>query len=166
MEVKKEEIYVGIGTAIITVGSFFLIRKILRKTKKVKIDLSVFDSPDLKGSGQCIDSKLLAMLIDLEAQSGYPIFQWISSGIRTPYWNKKVGGVNNSSHKTPKCKAVDIKIPSITIRNHLVTLAHKIGFKRMGIANTFIHLDVDEDKSQYVAWGYPKGTLPPINPFI
>ncbi|WP_205625245.1 hypothetical protein [Aquimarina atlantica] len=34
------------------------------------------------------------------------------SRARTAYWNTKVGGVSNSSHKIPTCKAVDIHMPN------------------------------------------------------
>ena len=165
MKLEKQAILWGIGTSISILGIFILLK---RRGEQVSenIDLSIFDSPDLKGSGSCIDNKLLSMLIVLEQQSGHPIFKWISSAVRTPYWNRKVGGVGDSSHIIPKCKAVDIKVPSHQVRNELVQLAHQIGFRRFGVANTFIHLDIDETKPQHVAWGYPKGTPAPINPFI
>jgi len=52
------------------------------------------------------------------------------------------------------------------VRNQLVLAAKKVGFKRIGVGKTFVHLDVDSTKSQYVAWGYPSGTRPEINPFV
>ena len=148
----------------------------LSKVKSVKnrevqnnqraIDLSVFDSPDLPGSGNCMDRQLIFMLQQLEARTGYPIFEWINSGARSPSHNSKVGGVSISSHKIPKCKAVDIKAQTTFIRNHLVSVARDVGFKRIGVGRTFVHLDVDENKSQYVAWGYPSGTPAEVNPFV
>ncbi|MCH3884520.1 D-Ala-D-Ala carboxypeptidase family metallohydrolase [Tenacibaculum aquimarinum] len=130
------------------------------------MDLSIFDSPDIPGSGNCMDRHLLFMLQQLEARTGYPIFSWINSGARSPSHNRKVGGVSNSSHKIPICKAVDIKAPSKFIRNHLVATARDVGFKRIGVGKTFVHLDVDALKSQYVAWGYPSGTPAEVNPFV
>ena len=97
------------------------------------MDLSIFDSPDVPGSGNCIDRKLLSMLKALEAKTGYPIFSWINSGVRSDFHNKMVGGVANSSHKIPVCKAVDIGIPNTFIRNHLVLAAKEVGFKRIGV---------------------------------
>ena len=44
--------------------------------------------------------------------------------------------------------------------------ARDVGFKRIGVGNTFVHLDIDEGKSQYVAWGYPSGTVAAVNPFV
>jgi len=32
----------------------------------------------------------------------------------------------------------------------------EVGFTRIGIGNTFIHVDIDKDKSQNVIWTYKK----------
>ncbi|XWK79807.1 D-Ala-D-Ala carboxypeptidase family metallohydrolase [Kordia algicida OT-1] len=139
-----------------------------KSTRRVtrKIDLSVFDSPDVPGSGNCMDRRLLMMLEQLEMRTGYPIFDWINSGARSEAHNRKVGGASRSSHKIPTCMAVDIGVPSTDIRNQLVYEARNIGFKRIGVGRTFVHLDTDENKSQYVAWGYPSGRRPDVNPFV
>ncbi|WP_407264849.1 D-Ala-D-Ala carboxypeptidase family metallohydrolase [Tenacibaculum maritimum] len=172
---SNQHIYVGLGTlSVLMIGAFVIYRK--SKVKSVKnrivqinqspIDLSVFDSPDIPGSGNCMDRQLIFMLRQLEAQSGYPIFNWINSGARSPSHNRKVGGVSNSSHKMPTCKAVDIKAYSKSIRNDLVQAARDVGFKRIGVGRTFVHLDIDDLKSQYIAWGYPSGTPAEVNPFV
>ncbi len=164
MKVEKEYVYIAAaGLSMMAIMATFLI---LRKRKKSpEIDLSVFDSPDAPGSGRCIDRKLVRMLQQLERTTRYPVFKRINSGVRTSSHNSKVGGVYNSSHKIPVCNAVDISTPSRAIQRKLVEAARKIGFKRIGIGSTFIHLDIDGTKSQYVAWGYPSGTRPPFNPF-
>lgn len=162
MKNSSKNILVGISAAsIIILGAVI----VFKKYKKSKVDLSKFDSPDIKGSGKCMDRDLIKKLQKLAKTTELPIFDMINSGARSVYWNKKVGGVSNSSHKIPTCKAVDIKAPTIAIRNKLVIAAKKVGFKRIGVANTFVHLDTDTTKTQYVAWGYPSGTKPPINPF-
>ena len=130
-----------------------------------KVDLSVFDSPDQVGSGQCMDKTFIKMLQEVAKLTGYPIFEWINSGARSPAWNQRVGGVSNSAHLIPNCKAADIKTNDTTIRDHIVAAAREVGFKRIGIGNTFVHLDHDESKKQFVAWGYPVGSPPPYNPF-
>ena len=171
---NNNHIFVGLGTLVFVLGGAILVKKLVNtkkrikttKTNRVHVDLSVFDSPDAQGSGSCIDSRLVSMLMDLKQKTGYPIFRWINSGVRTAYWNKKVGGVRNSSHEIPNCKAVDIKASSIAVRNNLVLKAKEVGFKRIGVGKTFVHLDVDTNKSQYVAWGYPSGARAPINPFV
>ena len=153
---------------IVILGSILLIGSCIGyiKYRNHKRILSKFDSPDLPGSGRCMDRKLIKLLKKLEKVTGYPVFEQITSGARTPIHNKKVGGVSNSAHLIPKCKAVDIKTPTKTIRNTLVVAAKAIGFKRIGVGSTFIHLDIDESKLQNIAWGYPAGSKPPINPFV
>ncbi len=164
--------YIGIGTfAITAIGVYFVYRKMKTSKKSTRkssrrIDLSAFDSPDIQGSGNCMDRRLLAMLQQLEMRTGYPIFNWINSGARSESHNRKVGGASRSSHKIPTCMAVDIGVPSTDIRNQLVFEARNIGFKRIGVGRTFVHLDTDENKSQFVAWGYPNGSRPDINPFV
>lgn len=170
---SNQHIYVGIGTLSVLLLGAFVIYKVSKHKKRQQLiagntpmDLSVFDSPDIPGSGDCIDRHLLFMLKQLEARTGYPIFSWINSGARSPSHNRKVGGVSNSSHKIPTCKAVDIRTSSKLIRNQLVSAARDVGFKRIGVGKTFVHLDVDDLKSQYVAWGYPSGTPAEVNPFV
>ncbi|MEQ3656534.1 MAG: D-Ala-D-Ala carboxypeptidase family metallohydrolase [Dokdonia sp.] len=170
---NNQHIYVGLGTlSVLLLGAFIVYRKrkiVRAQTTSLQnrtIDLSVFDSPDIPGSGACMDRQLLFMLQQLEARTGYPIFSWINSGARSPSHNRNVGGVSNSSHKIPTCKAVDIKAYSKSIRNNLVRAARDVGFKRIGVGKTFVHLDTDDMKSQYVAWGYPSGTPAEVNPFV
>ena len=162
MIVTKKHIYIG-GVVGITLLSIGVSIYVYHKSKAV--NLSAFDSPDLKGSGLCMDKTLLKKLETLVLVTGFPIFDWINSGARSEYWNKKVGGVANSAHKMPNCKAVDIGVPNNVTKRILVFAAKAIGFKRIGVGKTFVHLDVDTTKSQYVAWGYPKGTPAPFNPF-
>lgn len=168
----KKILYLTIGTFTLTAISVYFVYRKLKTAKKSSqvstrsIDLSVFDSPDMPGSGNCMDRRLLTMLQQLEMRTGYPIFDWINSGARSESHNRKVGGASRSSHKIPTCMAVDIGVPSTDIRNQLVYEARNLGFKRIGVGKTFVHLDVDESKSQYVAWGYPSGTRPDVNPFV
>ena len=163
-----KHIYYGIGAVALIVGGAVLIRHLTQpntKKKTLKVDFSVFDSKDMKGSGRCIDRELLKKLLLLEKATSYPVLKNINSAVRSYFWNKKVGGVSNSAHLITKCKAVDIQASSTYIRNQLVIQAHRLGFKRIGVGKTFVHLDVDTTKPQYVAWGYPSGTAPAINPF-
>gem|GEM_PF-923543 len=143
-----------------------LLVAIAKKNKREPLpDTAPFDSPDLPGSGRCMDSEFLRKLQDLESKTGYPVFENINSGARSPSHNEKVGGVSNSSHLIPICKAADIHTPNRTIQRMLVFAAKAVGFKRIGVGSTFIHLDIDSRKTQYVAWGYPKGTAEPYGVF-
>lgn len=97
---------------------------------------------------------------------GYLIFSWINLGARSELYNRKVDGASKSSHKILTCMMAYTGTPSVFIRNQIIAEAHNLGFKRMGIGKTFVHLDIDESKSQYVAWGYLSVTRPVINPFV
>ena len=163
---KQDQIIIGVGIALGIVSVGYIFYRLRKQKPSYKGSLEMFDSPDMPGSGNCMDKDLIEKLVKLSKATGLPIFNMINSGARSAYWNTKVGGVNNSAHKMPVCKAVDIKAPTKRIRDLIVFKAEEIGFKRMGVGSTFVHLDNDESKKQYVAWGYPSGNRPPINPFV
>jgi hypothetical protein len=73
----------------------------------------------------------------------------ITSGCRCASHNKKVGGVAGSAHT--KGLAADIAVTSRT-RDIILTALRK-HFKRIGIASNFIHVDIDDSKSQK-EWRY------------
>ena len=66
--------------------------------------------------------------------------------------NLSVGGVLNSSHM--KGMAADIKCNDSAKRSVIVKSLLEVGFTRIGIANSFIHVDNDKEKSQDVIWVY------------
>jgi uncharacterized protein YcbK (DUF882 family) len=81
---------------------------------------------------------------------------YISSGYRCESHNKAVGGKSDSSHL--KGLAADISI-NYTNRNAqrfviLDALLFGAGFRRVGVAERFIHVDIDTDKPQDVCWLY------------
>ena len=112
--------------------------------------ISEFDSPDLKGSGINMSEKLLFLLDQMREEAGFSFR--ITSGYRTESHNKKVGGVSSSSHT--KGLAVDIACSNSRKRAIIIQLALSKGINRIGIAKSFIHLDIDEDKSPSVVWLY------------
>lgn len=109
-----------------------------------------FDSPDIQGSGQLMDSKILSMLDKAREIYGKPIN--INSGYRTIRHNANVGGKPQSSHL--KGLAVDIACNNSRDRHNLLKTLRHVGFNRIGIAKTFIHVDIDQDKSSDVLWVY------------
>ena len=111
---------------------------------------SEFDSPDVQGSGQMMDKDFLNLLDQARDRFDKPIN--INSGFRTPAHNESVGGKENSSHL--KGLAVDIHIGGSDDRFALYEALRKVGFKRLGVAKTFIHADIDPDKSPDVMWVY------------
>ena len=76
----------------------------------------------------------------------------ITSGFRCPAHNKKVGGTETSSHL--KGRAVDIAVDGSMERFKILSALLRTGFKRIGVAKTFIHVDLDTDKVQNVTWVY------------
>jgi uncharacterized protein YcbK (DUF882 family) len=111
---------------------------------------SEFDSPDVQGSGQMMDMRILTMLDQARENFDRPIH--ITSGFRTNFWNEEVGGVESSSHL--KGLAVDIHCNTPRDRYHLLNCLQDVGFKRIGVADTFIHVDIDPDKTQELIWLY------------
>ena len=111
---------------------------------------SEFDSPDVKGSGAEMDTNFLRLLDELRHQCGFAFV--INSGYRTRAHNKKVGGSPNSSHM--KGLAVDIACRSSAERYLIVKHAFELGFSRIGIANSFVHIDNDAEKPLQVIWTY------------
>jgi len=109
-----------------------------------------FDSPDIQGSGQMMSDTIIKMLDKVRKEYGRPIR--ISSGYRTTSWNNKVQGVLDSSHL--KGLACDLQVKSSKERFELLSLLIKHGFNRIGVADTFIHVDIDKDKAQNVTWIY------------
>lgn len=113
-------------------------------------NINEFDSPDSKGSGAFMDETLIDMLINARHIAGIPFI--INSGYRTKKHNKKIGGVENSSHT--KGLAVDIKCIDSRSRFIIINALKEAGFNRLGIGKTFIHADIDIDKSKNVYWVY------------
>ena len=110
-----------------------------------------FDSPDVIGSGKLMNKDLLDMLDLVREKFDKPIV--INSGYRTVEHNSSLPNSSpNSSHT--KGLAVDIKCTNSTDRYNLINCLLDVGFKRLGIAKTFIHADIDKDKAQGVVWTY------------
>ena len=76
----------------------------------------------------------------------------INSAYRSPEHNAKIGGKPNSSHI--KGLAVDISVTDSRTRFIVLNALINAGFNRIGIADTFIHVDLDLDKSSKVIWTY------------
>tara|TARA_R110002096_G_scaffold387466_1_gene581641 strand:- start:1668 stop:2036 length:369 start_codon:yes stop_codon:yes gene_type:complete len=114
-----------------------------------------FDSPDELGSGKRMSEKILDMLDLAREKFDKPIK--ITSGFRTEAYNidLKARGYKASSKSSHlKGLAVDIHCNNSKDRFELVDILLDVGFNRIGIANTFIHADIDQDKPSHVIWTY------------
>jgi len=111
---------------------------------------SEFDSPDVQGSGQMMNRSFLEKLDQARDCFDRPIN--INSGYRTRQHNEEVGGKESSSHL--KGLAADIDCRKSKDRFELINIFLDLGINRIGIADTFIHIDVDPDKSPNVIWTY------------
>ena len=114
-----------------------------------------FDSPDAPGSGYMCSMDLLHKLNVAREHAKCPFK--ITSGYRTKAYNKDLQKRGykasvNSSH----CKglAADIAITDNKRRWTIINALIRAGFTRIGISETFLHVDIDNDKQQHVIWTY------------
>ena len=139
------------------VENLFKRLKVLKSTKSGTYNLelkyfklSEFDSPDEVGSAYRMDKNFLYRLDTARGIAGIPFK--INSGYRTATHNRLVGGREGSSHK--KGLAVDIGYYGSRERYLILNALMQVGITRFGIAKTFIHCDVDNNKDEDVIWLY------------
>lgn len=79
----------------------------------------------------------------------------VTSGVRCKKHNASsgVGGSPNSSHITGNATAVDIACGNSAYRQRLLKAVLQV-FDRCGVAKTFLHMDVDPNKTAGVVWVY------------
>ena len=97
-----------------------------------------------------MNEEFLQRLDEAREYAGIPFI--INSAWRSEEENKRVGGKPNSSHL--KGLAVDIKAINSRQRGLILDALRSVGFDRIGIGKTFIHVDMDFDKDQDVTWLY------------
>lgn len=113
-----------------------------------------FDSPDEPGSGKHMDRDFLDMLDTAREEAGIPFK--ITSGFRTQAYNKDLQkrgyqASTNSAHL--KGCAADIACGNSQKRSIMVRALVNVGFTRLGISKTFIHVDNDSSKTNAI-WLY------------
>ena len=113
---------------------------------------SEFDQPNYAGSGaKFMSADFIHKLDAIRADVGFPLI--ITSGYRSQAYNDGLSGsVPNSSHI--KGLAADISAPTEDMRFEIAKAAINQGINRIGWGNSFIHLDIDKDKTPDVVWGY------------
>lgn len=119
----------------------------------------IYFSPHFKPSdlfckcGVCVEQHInldliikLQKLRDLVRQ---PIH--CNEGFRCPTWNLKVGGAKDSRHLTGM--AADIYVVGRSGLD-LARAALQVGFRRLGVASHWCHVDVDEPNNGLSTWTY------------
>ncbi len=111
--------------------------------------ISEFDCPSKDGSGKKMDKGFLEMLDNARDIANTSFV--ITSGYRESAHNKKVGGSSTSSHL--KGVAADVACTSGSKRLVIINSLLEAGFTRLGIASSFIHVDLDDTKPDAI-WTY------------
>jgi len=116
--------------------------------------LDEFDSPDLPGSGAFMDQGFLQALDEARHIAGVPFR--ITSGFRTPEHQENLRRrgyhvSDNSSHL--RGYAADISATTSNRRWLVIAALIQVGITRIGVADTFVHCDMDPDKSDAM-WLY------------
>ena len=65
---------------------------------------------------------------------------------------QELGGKPNSSHL--RGLAVDIRANDSSTRYIVLNALISVGFNRIGVASSFIHVDDDKEKANNVIWTY------------
>ena len=116
--------------------------------------LSEFDCPSLPDSGKNMDTNFIHKLDHARDIAG--ISFKITSGYRTKEYNESLRDRGykaspNSSHLIGV--AADIAVSRGSERYIILNALIRAGFKRIGVAKTFIHCDTDDSKPNSV-WTY------------
>lgn len=98
-----------------------------------------------------MDATFLAMIDQAREIADVPFS--INSGYRCEHRNRQISGSSSSSSHMIG-KAADIRAMTSAVRFAIVDAAIQTGFTRIGVADTFVHLDNDTDKPQCMMWTY------------
>tara|TARA_R110000772_G_scaffold172807_1_gene284707 strand:+ start:373 stop:663 length:291 start_codon:yes stop_codon:yes gene_type:complete len=96
-----------------------------------------------------MDVNFLCKLDEAREYANIPFI--INSAYRSPTHPESI---KNPTSSHIKGLAVDISVKDSRQRFLVLDALIAVGFNRIGIAGTFIHVDLDLDKSQNVIWTY------------
>ena len=96
-----------------------------------------------------MDKDFLEKLDRAREFAGFPFF--INSAWRSP---EHPESIKNPTSSHIKGLAVDIRATDSKTRYLIIDALMHVGFNRIGIASTFIHVDDDKDKVSGVIWTY------------
>lgn len=74
----------------------------------------------------------------------------INSAYRCDDHNRRVGGSKDSAHK--KGLALDLRVSNNSHRLELLHFAYIVGFRRFGLGQNHLHLDLDTEKPWGLIW--------------
>ena len=97
-----------------------------------------------------MDQRTLNKLDFAREMAGIPFV--LNSAYRSPEWDKKKGRSGDGAHT--KGRAVDIRCNTNENRMRIVLACLSAGFRRIGVAKTYIHVDDDPSKKQNIIWLY------------
>lgn len=121
----------------------------IRYFKPTERGLASKDNPD---SYNMLQVRPMFALDALRGILGHSI--GINSGYRTPAHNKAVGGAPRSQHLDGNAFDVNTSGWTKEQRRNLIISARKLGFTGIGIAQTFLHVDM---APRTAAWIYVDG---------
>jgi len=96
-----------------------------------------------------MNESFLMRLDEAREYAGIPFI--INSAYRSPQHPESI---KNPTSSHIKGLAVDISAKDSRTRGLILDALRAVGFNRIGVAKTFIHVDMDYDKSQNVTWVY------------
>ena len=97
-----------------------------------------------------MDQNLLDMLDALREECGIPLL--LSCAYRSPEWDRAKKRSGTGAHTLGR--AVDIRCNSSATRMKIMKAALKVGFRRIGIEGSFIHVDNSPRHDQDIIWTY------------
>lgn len=97
-----------------------------------------------------MEPALLELLDEAREVAGIPFI--INSAYRSVEHEHEQGRDGSSSHT--KGLAVDIRTTTSRERFLILSAVLRVGFKRIGIGENFIHVDIDKEKPEMLVWGY------------
>ena len=99
---------------------------------------------------QDMDQMLMHRLDNARQMAGIPFV--LNSAFRSVAYERSKGRAGTSSHT--KGLAVDIRCNTDRNRWKILRALIDNGFTRIGIGKTYIHADIDKDKTPEVIWHY------------
>lgn len=97
-----------------------------------------------------MDEEFLRKIDEVREKAGIPMY--MLSAYRSPQWEVGKGRSGKGDH--PQGCGVDFRCLTGAERYKILRAAFEVGFRRIGIAKTYIHLGTGENLPQDVVWHY------------